>query len=233
MLTATRIPARDAGARPLLVVLHGLGDSAAGWDWLPRELGLPWLNCLLVNAPDEYFNGLSWFGIHFPIGGPPDGTLPPIDSAGVERSRGLLWELLDAERANGLAASEIAVLGFSQGCLMTLEAGLRYRDPLAGLIGISGWVHGVEGLVKEVPEWARKVPVLMTHGTMDPLLGIEHVRPQARRLQEAGFDVAWQEFDKEHTVAGRAEVQFLARFLEQCFGQARQRKKGAAGTAVD
>lgn len=233
MLTGKRMPARDSGSRPLLVVLHGLGDSAAGWEWLPGELGLPWLNVLLVNAPDDYYNGRSWFGIRFPLGGPPDGTLPPIDAAGVARSRGLLWELLEEERGRGWAASEIAVLGFSQGCLMALEAGLRYREPLAGLIGISGWVHDAEGLAAGAPEKARSVPILMTHGTMDPLLGIEHVRPQAKRLQEAGFDLAWQEFDKEHTVAGRAEVQFVARFLEQCFGQPQQRKRSGAGTAVD
>lgn len=218
-LSGTRIPARESGSKPLLVVLHGLGDSAEGWEWLPGELNLPWLNYLLVNAPDEYFSGRSWFGIRFPVMGPPDGRIPPVDGGAVERSRGLLWELLDAERAAGREGAELALLGFSQGCLMTLEAGLRYRDPLAGLVGISGWVHEPGRLIEEAPSHARKVPVLMTHGTWDPLLGIEHVRPQAQQLQGAGFDVAWQEFEKEHTVAGRAEVQFIARFLEQAFGK--------------
>ncbi len=233
MLTGTRVQAQEAGSRPLLVVLHGLGDSSEGWEWLPQELQLPWMNYLLVNAPDEYFSGRSWFGIRFPMDGRVDGTLPPVDGWAIERSRRLLWELIDAERANGLKSEEIAVLGFSQGCLMTLEAGLRYRDPLAGLVGISGWVHEPEQLIAEAPGHARSVPVLMTHGTVDPLLGIEHVRPQAKRVKDAGFDLSWQEFDKEHTVAGRAEVQFIARFLEQSFGRPVARRRGSAGTAAE
>jgi phospholipase/carboxylesterase len=191
------------------------------------------MNYLLVNAPDEYFSGRSWFGIRFPMDGRIDGTLPPVDGGGIERSRRLLWELIDAERANGLKSEEIAVLGFSQGCLMTLEAGLRYRDPLAGLVGISGWVHEPERLIAEAPGHARSVPVLMTHGTVDPLLGIEHVRPQAKCVKDAGFDLSWQEFDKEHTVAGRAEVQFIARFLEQSFGRPVARRRGSSGTAAE
>jgi len=187
----------------------------------------------MVNAPDEYFSGRSWFGIQFPMDGRVDGTLPPVDAAALVRSRALLWELIEGEVASGLESQEIAVLGFSQGCVLTLESGLRYRAPLAGLVGISGWVHESEALVQEAPSHARTVPVLMTHGTADPLLGIEHVRPQAKRLQEAGFDLAWQEFEKEHTVAGRAEVQYIARFLEQCFGRPVARKKGGAGTAVE
>ncbi|HZI33613.1 MAG TPA: serine esterase, partial [Candidatus Binatia bacterium] len=60
MLHGQFIPAADQASRRLFVVLHGLGDSAAGWSWLPGALNLPWLNYLLVNAPDEYYGGYSW-----------------------------------------------------------------------------------------------------------------------------------------------------------------------------
>jgi predicted esterase len=73
----------------------------------------------------------------------------------------------------------------------------------------------------------------MTHGLFDPLLGIEHVRPQAEALRAAGFDLLWQEFEKEHTVAGRAEVQYIARFLEQSFGREHARRKSGAGSAPE
>jgi predicted esterase len=57
----------------------------------------------------------------------------------------------------------------------------------------------------------------MTHGNADEVIPMAPVAEQARRLQAAGFDLAWQEFEKEHTVAGRAEVQFLARFLTSAY----------------
>ena len=53
MLDTEFIPAVQKSSR-LMVVLHGLGDSVAGFRWLPEALGLPWMNYLLVNAPDDY-----------------------------------------------------------------------------------------------------------------------------------------------------------------------------------
>ncbi len=233
MLNGVRVTAREQGNAPLLIVLHGLGDSSAGWEWLPAELQLPWMEYLLLDAPDAYFDGRSWFGIGFPADGRVSGALPPVDAAAIERSRRAVEDVLAREKAGGRPAREIALLGFSQGCLMTLETGLRHPEPLAGLVGISGWVHNPPRLAAEAPAHARSVPVLMTHGTGDPLIGIEHVRPHARLLHDAGFDLLWQEFEKEHTVAGRAEVQFIARFLEQCFGREHPRRRAGAGTAPE
>ena len=61
MLHRELVPAREKNSRRLMVMLHGLGDSIEGYRWLPEALDLPWLNFLLVNAPDEYFGGYSWF----------------------------------------------------------------------------------------------------------------------------------------------------------------------------
>ncbi len=44
-----------------MVMLHGLGDSIEGYRWFPEAMGLPGMNYLLVNAPDEYYGGYSWF----------------------------------------------------------------------------------------------------------------------------------------------------------------------------
>ncbi len=226
MLNAVRIPARDATSRRTLLVLHGLGDSAEGWEWLPGELSLPWLNCLLANAPDDYFGGHSWFDLKVR-----DGTAPEIVGDGVERSRRLIHDLIGREIAAGVSATEIAILGFSQGCVMTLDAGLRHPGRLAGLVGISGWAHQPERLIAEAAPTARALPVLVTHGLQDPLLPIDWVRPQMKLLQAAGFDLVWQEFEKEHTVAGRAEVNFIRRFLESAFAMPPQpTRRGATGT---
>ena len=44
MLHGEFIPAADKNSRRLFVVLHGLGDSIAGWRWLPGALALPDMN---------------------------------------------------------------------------------------------------------------------------------------------------------------------------------------------
>src|SRR5438552_18800955 len=122
------IPAQEPRSRRLMIMLHGLGDSIEGYRWLPPSMNLPWLNYLLVNAPDEYYGGYSWYDFI--------GEIMP----GVQRSRKLLFELLEAQREAGLPSEQIILGGFSQGCLMALEVGLRYPRRLAGSIGISGYV---------------------------------------------------------------------------------------------
>jgi phospholipase/carboxylesterase len=117
MLDSVLIPAEAPPGRALLIVLHGLGDSVHGWEWLPEALDLPWLDYLLVNAPDPYYGGHSWYDLHGDQG------------IGIRRSHALLHELLDAQVATGRPVDRIALLGFSQGCLMTFEAGWRATPP--------------------------------------------------------------------------------------------------------
>jgi len=168
---------------------------------MPQELGLPWLNHLLVNAPDEYFGGYSWYDIY--------GDAEP----GVAHSRRLLFELLDDLPRRGFEPRNTAVFGFSQGCLMTLEIGARYARKLAGLVGVSGYAHAAERLVTELSPVARNQSFLQTHGTHDPLIPIEPVREQVTLLRGAGLQIEWHEFAKEHTIAGEAELGLIRRFL--------------------
>jgi phospholipase/carboxylesterase len=192
MLHHELIPAvesRDGKTRPLMVMLHGLGDSIEGYRWLPEAMGLPWLNYLLINASDDYFGGFSWFDY-------PDNYKP-----GVQRSRQLLFELLDGLRAKGFPAEQITFGGFSQGCLMAIEIGLRYPHRLAGVVGISGWVCDLEKLVKELSPVAMQQRLLVTHGTLDPLIPFDMARGQVGELKAAGLNVEWREFTKAHTIA--------------------------------
>jgi phospholipase/carboxylesterase len=201
MLHAEFIPAAGKDSRRLLVMLHGLGDSPAGWRWLPGALNLPWLNYLLVNAPDEYYGGWSWFD--YP------GEIAP----GIHRSRKLLFELLDDLRAKNFPADQITLGGFSQGSLMSLETGLRYPHQLAGIVGISGWVFEIENLIRDLTPVARSQRLLVTHGHYDPLLPFAAAREQIQQLQAAGLDVAWHEFPKEHTIHGEEEIAVIREFI--------------------
>src|SRR5436190_21975763 len=119
------LPAASA-SQQLMIVLHGLGDSSAGFHWIQDELDIDTLNYVLVNAPDPYYAGYSWYDIQDP-------------RPGVERSRKILTKVLEQTQREGYPADQTFLLGFSQGCLMTLEFGSRYSTALAGYVGISGY----------------------------------------------------------------------------------------------
>ncbi|MGD0085995.1 MAG: serine esterase [Verrucomicrobiota bacterium] len=205
MLHSELIPAREKNSRRLMVMLHGLGDSIEGYRWLPEALNLPWLNYLLVNAPDDYYGGYAWFDLN--------NILP-----GVQRSRTLLFELLDDLPARGFPAEQTTLGGFSQGCLMAVDVGLRYPHRLAVIVGISGWVHEPDKLLAELPPVARQQRLLMTHGTGDPLIPIAQVRPQIPLLKAAGLNVEWREFAKPHTMI-EEEITVVRDFVSAGYGK--------------
>jgi phospholipase/carboxylesterase len=201
MLQGDFIPAGERDSKWLMVMLHGLGDSIEGYRWMPEALNLPWLNFLLVNAPDAYNGGFSWFDY-------PDNIGP-----GVVRSRKLLFELLDDLKAKGFPPEQITLGGFSQGGLMTVDVGLRYPQRFAGLVDISGWVFEIEKLLKELSPVAREQRLLITHGPYDPLIPFDAVREQANTLKVAKLGVDWQQFPKGHTIYGEEELSVIRDFV--------------------
>jgi phospholipase/carboxylesterase len=204
MLDTDFIPAADQQSRRLMIVLHGLGDSMEGYRWWPQAMRLPWLNYLLVNAPDEYYGGFAWYDIHNP-------------EKGVRRSHQLLTELLTHLKGKEFVPAQTVMSGFSQGCLMLIELGARLPDKLAGIVGVSGYVMDPDELVSHLGPAALEQRFLLTHGTQDPLIPIEQVRPQIEILRKAGLQINWREFQKAHTIAGEEEMSVIRAFVQDCF----------------
>lgn len=201
-LKTVYVPARESVENPrLLVVLHGLGDSLEGFRFLPDVLKIPGLNYLLVNAPDPYFTGFSWYDIYGDM------------KKGVVRSRDLVFGMMDELKAQGWAPEHVGVLGFSQGCLMALDLAARYPQTLGAVVGISGYV----GMPNEYPEKfsavARTQKIFVTHGTMDQMLPLTETQKQIQALKGMGLQIEWKVYDKEHTIDPYREVQDIRTFI--------------------
>jgi phospholipase/carboxylesterase len=180
-------PARVA-SKELVIVLHGRGDSAEGFTWLQDALAINSLNFLLLTAPSPYYTGFSWY------------DLPPDQLPGIIQSRKLLGEVFAETKRNGYGPEQTFLLGFSQGCLMTLEFGARHPERLRGYIGISGYSYDPEALLQELNPNVNQGDWLITHGTDDELLPVETTRAQIQLLNEGGFAIDYREYDKTHTI---------------------------------
>lgn len=187
-----------------IIVLHGRGDSHAGFLWLPEALGLPDVGYLLLDAPDRWYMGLSWYG------------MPPDQLPGVLRSR----ELLDATFAEldeqGLDPAQTALFGFSQGCLLTLEWGARQPRPLAAFVGISGYVLDTDALLAERQPHTQRDAWLFTHGEFDDVVPFGPTADQVEALQAGGWPITFEGWPKDHTILPEELVrirQFLAERL--------------------
>ena len=183
-------------SRRLTVVLHGLGDSMAGFFWMPGMLDLPEMNYLLVNAPQTYVMGYAWYDLDDP-------------EPGVLHGRGLLGDLFAELEGQGWASRDIILFGFSQGCLMSIDFALRFGAPLAGIVGVSGYAFGLERLEAEMHPRAREQAWLITHGAHDELLPISRTRAQMETLGAAGIPLEWHEFPKSHTIDPEHELPLI------------------------
>ena len=96
---------------------------------------------------------------------------------------------------------------------MTWEVGMRYPHPLAGCVGISGYIHQPETLLSEASTEGKDRHFLITHGQHDPLIPLAPVKIEVEKMQQSGIDAEWREFAKEHTIAGEEELNVIRQFV--------------------
>ncbi|MGZ3696329.1 MAG: alpha/beta hydrolase [Bdellovibrionota bacterium] len=200
-LDSITLPAFSHGPRRLLLVMHGLGDSAEGYRFLPEFLKIPGLEYLVVNAPDSYFTGFSWFDLF------------GNKRAGITRSRELLFDAIGELEAQGWQTSQIGIFGFSQGCLMALDLACRYPKKFGCVVGVSGFMEFLDEYPEKLSPVAREQKIMVTHGTLDSMLPYHETRAQIQAMQGMGLSINWKEYSKDHTIDPRAEVGDIRKFI--------------------
>src|SRR5438309_5890172 len=175
-----------AGGKPrrLVILLHGLGADgndliglAPYWARL-----LPGAEFLSPNAPfpcDTAPYGYQWFSSQ--------DRSPEAVLGGVRAAAPILDAFIDeALKERGLGSRELALVGFSQGTMMSLFVGLRRAKPVAGIVGFSGRLLAPELLATELRSRPR---TLLVHGTDDPLVPYESLPAAETALRSAGVPV--------------------------------------------
>lgn len=193
LFTHRYVPAPAPGPRErLIVVLHGLGDSLHGFSFLPQALKLPEFSYLMLNAPDDYYGGFSWYDF--------GGQGNPVSHPGITRSRELLLNLIGELKGQGMEATDIHLFGFSQGCLMAVDVGLRCPEMLGGICGVSGYVGFPEEYPQKFSPAARRQRILITHGVQDMTVPFGPAAEQFAELQKQGIPLEFKVYDKGHTM---------------------------------
>ena len=188
-------------SKKLMIILHGRGDSANGFAFLPSYLNIDDMNYILLNAPYEYFGGYSWY------------DLPPNQLQGIAYSSGLLAETLDILFEEDFNAEESFLFGFSQGSLLTFEFGARYEKVLAGYIAVSGYIYDANKLLQEINQDIKASNWLCTHGIYDEVLPYNTSREQVEVLRNGGFDIVFKSYQKDHTIT-EDELVMLAEWVK-------------------
>jgi phospholipase/carboxylesterase len=198
-------------------VLHGLG--ADGNDFVPvaHELDLAAIGgarFVFPHAPlrPVTLNGGAVMRAWYDIAGLPQARRE--DEAGLRESQRLIEMLIARERERGIPARRIVLMGFSQGCAMTLMTGLRHGERLAGLAGLSGYLPLAATTALERTTANADVPIFLAHGRDDPMIPIERATASRDALLALGYAVEWHDYAMPHSVC-MDEIVDLNRWLLQ------------------
>ena len=195
----------ESGPNPTAAViwLHGLG--ADGNDFVDVVPQLQLSGCQAIrfvfpHAPvmPVTVNGgylmPAWYDI---LGA---NLLSQQDAVGIKRSEQAIAALIDRELDRGISHENIVLAGFSQGCAMALHTGLRYKQKLAGVVALSGYLPLADTLAHERSQANANTPVFMAHGTQDQVVVIDRAEVSKNALLALGYSVQWKTYVMGHSV---------------------------------
>lgn len=178
--------AAQGKATSLVVFVHGYGADGADLLDIGDVLAphLPGTAFVAPDAPDRCINnafGYQWFPIPWL-----DGSSEDEARAGMALSVNDLNAFLDTRlQEYGLTPSALALIGFSQGSMMSLHIAPRRAEKMAGVVSISGRLLVPETLQAEAQV---KPPVLLMHGDQDQVVPFEDMTLAGNALVDAGFE---------------------------------------------
>lgn len=191
----------NAPADSAVIWLHGLGASGHDFEPAIPLLGLTSATRFIFpHAPEipVTVNGgmamPAWYDIeHMDI----ERT---IDVAGIQQSADRVDRIVAAQIADGIPASRILLVGFSQGGAVALYAGVRSRDALAGVLALSTYWVGAQDPNLQPGRAPAELPIEVHHGTQDPVVPYTLGQQAVESLQALGYPVTFQAFAMPHSV---------------------------------
>ena len=210
----------ETGPSPVASVIwmHGLGADGHDFEAIVPELDLPGcaIRFVFPHAPMQPVTinaGMvmrAWYDVTDP-------GLRREDERGVRASQAKVEALIAREKQRGTRAGRLVLAGFSQGGAIALQTGLRHPEHLAGIMALSCYVPLAETLPDEANAANRDVPILMAHGTADPIVPFARATHSRDLLKHLGYDVQWHDYIMQHAVCAQ-EINDISGWLVRVLG---------------
>lgn len=205
-----RKPKIQTKKAPLLIMLHGYGsneeDLFSFAEELPEELFI-----ISVRAPysmPPY--GYAWYAINWTNSG---GKFSDDEQAIISRDK--ISEFIDqALETYPVDPKNVTLVGFSQGCILSLAVALSYPQKVKNVIGLSGYTN--KDILKEGYEKNNfsQLSCYISHGSADQVVPVEWGRKTKPLLDSLGIANQYSEFPVGHGVAPQNFLE-LRKWLEE------------------
>jgi phospholipase/carboxylesterase len=191
-----REPRSPADRPPLLVLLHGVRSNEQDLIGLASMLDARFY-VVSAQAPIQMGpSAYGWYHVQFRQ----DGTFE-IDDEEADRSREMVIRFVrELKERYPVDPDRVFLMGFSQGCIMSLGAALAEPKMVAGVVGMSGRL--LPSTVKHMAaeDALRGLPLYVVHGTRDQVISIEYGREIRDRLSKLPVELTYREYDMGHNV---------------------------------
>lgn len=205
-----------------IIWLHGLGADGNDFVSIVEALELPenhGIRFLFPHAPVRpvTLNGgmrmRAWYDI---VG---IGEEFAEDDSGILESQVFINSFIEHEIDKGIAPERIILAGFSQGGSLALHTGLRYRQTLAGILCLSGYLCLRQSLGAQWQAVQQNTPIMMMHGVDDPVVDYNLGKHSYIKLLKENLNVSWLEYHMQHTVC-HEQLGDIRQFISNCLGLA-------------
>jgi len=204
---------RPAGEDPFptILTLHGRGANAMDLLGLAPYLCGGKFLMICPQGPLETpigpgMTGYAWYPMS--MGGPPD-----VDA--ILSSRRALDAFIESCLASyPIDRKKLALLGFSQGGVMSYSLALTHPERFAALAVLSSWLPKELEARLNVSEAVQALPTLIQHGTQDPMIELDRARDSVERLRQLKLPLTFREYDMAHEIAP-GSLRDLSAWLEE------------------
>ncbi|HVE44851.1 MAG TPA: carboxylesterase [Gammaproteobacteria bacterium] len=202
-----------------VILLHGLGADATDFVPIVNALALPasdGIRFVFPYAPiqpvtiNNGYHMPAWYDIYG------SELLGRTDEAGIDRSIQIVNGYIQKEVERGMASHNIVLAGFSQGAVISLCAGLTHKEPLGGIIALSGYLPMADKMITRMSEANARIPIFLAHGTVDTVVPYAAGITTRDTLEKHGCSVSWHTYNAAHTVS-HEEVEDISKWLAKRF----------------
>lgn len=195
---------------PLLLLLHGYGSNEADLFSFAEELPEQYY-VISARAPyDMQYGSYAWYAINFDAN---ENKFSDHDQARI--SRDVIVQFIDELTATyPIDAQNIALIGFSQGAILSYAVALSYPEKVQKIVAMSGYFNAEiikDGYQKNNFDTLK---IFASHGTVDQVIPIDWARKTPSAMETLGINTTYKEYPVGHGVAPQNFYDFKNWLLE-------------------
>ena len=205
-------PLSQKKPKSAVILCHGYGGDGKDISILANYWRAHLPNTLFIcpDAPEKCAaspSGFQWFDLM-------DQSREQVLSKSFVAENKLNKLIDEVKNKNNLLADQIILSGFSQGCMISLQTGIKRKDKVNSIVGYSGRIIDTDHLSKNI---VSKPNIILMHGDADQIVPINSLLEAIDFFNKNNYKIESKIFENcEHHIPAEGSslgLQFIKKQL--------------------